>query len=164
MNGSKCFSSCSMSHSLYLPKTPLETSKTRLALSSLMELKVALSTAGGWTGRPLKVPSNPDYSMILWFCLSFIDEKQQKFTVYSSLIEMNLPNSFNGIVCTVFLMLLKFFSCFIVTHPSLIIIWVVPLQFVLCHCPEQLCVLLFSGHQNHSLNSGGLTDHNVTWQ
>ncbi|KFQ13298.1 Sodium channel protein type 5 subunit alpha, partial [Leptosomus discolor] len=45
----------------------LGTFKVRLdgALSNLIQLKTSLLTAGGWTRWPLKVPSNPNYSMIL---------------------------------------------------------------------------------------------------
>jgi len=45
----------------------LETFKARLdgALSNLTQLKISLFIAGGWTRQPLKVPSNPNYSMIL---------------------------------------------------------------------------------------------------
>jgi len=43
----------------------LETFKVGLdgALSNLLSLKMSLQ--GGWTRRPLKVPSNPNSSMIL---------------------------------------------------------------------------------------------------
>jgi len=45
----------------------LETSKARLdgALSSLIQLEMSLLTAGGWAPWPLKVPSSPNYLMIL---------------------------------------------------------------------------------------------------
>jgi len=45
----------------------LETFKARLdgALSNLVWLKMSLLTAGRWAGWPLKVPSNPKYSVIL---------------------------------------------------------------------------------------------------
>jgi len=45
----------------------LETFKAGLvgSLSNLMQLKMSLLTAGGWMRWPLKVPSNPNYSMIL---------------------------------------------------------------------------------------------------
>jgi len=45
----------------------LGTFKVRLdgALSNLAWLKMSLLTAGGWTAWPLKVPSNPDHSVIL---------------------------------------------------------------------------------------------------
>ncbi|KAK4829894.1 hypothetical protein QYF61_007286 [Mycteria americana] len=48
----------------------LETFKVRLdgALSNLIQLKMSLLIAGGgWTRWPLKVPSNPNHSMILQF-------------------------------------------------------------------------------------------------
>jgi len=46
----------------------LETFKAKLdgALSSVIELKMSLLTAGAWNTRPLKVPSNPNHSMILY--------------------------------------------------------------------------------------------------
>ncbi|KAK4831685.1 hypothetical protein QYF61_018682 [Mycteria americana] len=45
----------------------LEVFKGRLdgALSNLMEWKVSLPIAGGWTSLSSKVPSNPNHSMIL---------------------------------------------------------------------------------------------------
>jgi len=46
----------------------LETFKARLegALSSLIQLKMSLLSAGGvWTRWPLKVSSNPKHSMVL---------------------------------------------------------------------------------------------------
>ena len=45
----------------------LETSQARLdgARSSLIQLKMSLLTAGGWTGWPLKVPSHPNQSVVL---------------------------------------------------------------------------------------------------
>jgi len=45
----------------------LETFKARLdgALSNLIKLKCPCSLQGGWTRSPSKVPSNPNYSMIL---------------------------------------------------------------------------------------------------
>ena len=45
----------------------LETSKARLdgALSSLIRWKLSLLTAGVWAGWPSKVPSHPNYSVIL---------------------------------------------------------------------------------------------------
>ena len=45
----------------------LKTFKARLdgALSNLIWLKMSLLTAGGWARWPLKVPSNPNRSMIL---------------------------------------------------------------------------------------------------
>ena len=44
----------------------LETFKVRLdeALSNLIQLDMSLLTARGWTKWPLKVPPNPNYSMI----------------------------------------------------------------------------------------------------
>ena len=44
----------------------LETFKVRLdgALSNLIELKMSLLMAGGWTRWPLKVPSHPNHSVI----------------------------------------------------------------------------------------------------
>ena len=53
----------------------LETFQVRLdgALSTLIELQMSLLTAGGvGTRRPLKVPSNPNHSMIPWFYDSMI--------------------------------------------------------------------------------------------
>jgi len=48
----------------------LETFKVRLdrALRDLVQLKMSLLMAGGWTGWPSKVPSNPNSAMIPWFC------------------------------------------------------------------------------------------------
>jgi len=37
------------------------------ALSTLMQLQMSLLAAGGWARWPLKVPSNPKCSVILWF-------------------------------------------------------------------------------------------------
>jgi len=49
----------------------LETSQARLdgALSSLIQLKMSLLTAGGWARWPLKVPPNSNHSMIPRFFL-----------------------------------------------------------------------------------------------
>jgi len=33
---------------------------------SLIQLEMSLLTAGGWAGWPLKVPSSPKHSMVLW--------------------------------------------------------------------------------------------------
>jgi len=45
----------------------LETFKARLdgALSNLIQVKMFLLMAGGWTRWPLKVPSSPNHSVIL---------------------------------------------------------------------------------------------------
>jgi len=47
-----------------------ETFKVRLdgALSTLIELKMSLLTAGGWARWPLKDPSNPNYSESVILC------------------------------------------------------------------------------------------------
>jgi len=46
----------------------LETFKVRLdgTLSNLIQLKMSLLIAPGWTRWPLRVPSNPNYSIILF--------------------------------------------------------------------------------------------------
>ena len=47
------------------------------ALSNLIYLKMSLIVAGGWSRWPLKVPSNPYHSMILWFYYSYSNRTKQ---------------------------------------------------------------------------------------